>query len=127
MKLPKRWQRSRQTPQPKDMKIRACSRGTIYGNPFEIGYHEYGGHSRWWTRHDVCALFGQELDVIICKLGMTEEEYFLPLLQFDYLSCWCKLDEECHVDIILERLERLTTYHQLSFIPYTNDSALVWS
>jgi len=113
MSLPQRWQRSRQSAQPQGVKIRYCGRGSIYGNPFEIGCHEYGGHLKWWSRQDVIMLHAAELDVIIANLGMTEQEYFMPLLQYDYLSCWCALDEECHVSNLLDRLARLTTYIQI--------------
>jgi len=116
MIIPKRYQRSRQIAQPKNLRIRYCGRGSIYGNPFEMGFHEYGGHSTHWFRHDVVVFHAQELDVIIANLGMTENEYFAPLFGFDFLSCWCGLDEECHVDTIIDRLVRLNSYIQLPML-----------
>jgi hypothetical protein len=118
MNLPTRYQRSRQIAQPSDLKIRYCGRTgrkpeNIYSNPFEIGYHEYGGYSQHWSRHDVVVLHASSLDVIIANLGMTAEEYFAPLLQYDCLSCWCALSDECHVDNILERLAQMNTYIQM--------------
>ena len=112
MNVPKRWQRSRQVAQPPELKIKYCGRPTIYGNPFEIGYFEYGGHTRYWTRHDVVGLHAASLDIIIAQYHMTAAEYLLPLLEYDYLSCWCGLDQECHVDNLIYRLERFVIYKQ---------------
>lgn len=110
---PKRWQRSRRPGARQPASCRYCGRGTIYGNPFEIGYHEYGGHRRWWSREDVVNLYAQELDVIIADLHMTKEQYFAPLMGCEWLSCFCGLDEVCHVDVLIGRIERIQMYQQM--------------
>lgn len=109
---PKRTQRRRTKGFHSPPNTRYCGRGTPYGNPFEIGLHEYGGYTQIWTRDEVVNLYEQELPVIASNHGMSEHEFLEPLLEYDYLSCFCSLDVICHVDVIVRKLERMTTYHQ---------------
>ena len=71
-----------------------CTRGTKWGNPFEIGVHG--------TRDEVIDMFRSRL---------YSTPYLLAALRHDlseakYLACWCPLTVACHVDVILEALER---------------------
>jgi hypothetical protein len=115
--IPQRWQRSRLRGAKQPTNVLYCGRTgripeNIYSNPFEVGYYELGGHTRRWDRCDVVNIFGQELDLIISSLGMTTEQYFNPLFRYDWLSCWCDLSEPCHVDILIQRMQRMHTYWQ---------------
>ena len=74
--------------------------GTRFGNPFEIGLHEYGGRVAVWTREEVISFFEQELSVIAAQYGMSLEEFLQPLRGHD-LACWCPLDQLCHADVLL--------------------------
>lgn len=128
MNIPKRWCRSRGrgTKQPPNTKY--VGRPTIYGNPFKAGETGTFYHGiQYYEKKDIVCIFSQELDVLIVHMGMTEEEFFEPLLKYDYLSCFCSFDEPCHVDVLIERLEQYvahkTTFHQVpmhfppTFIP----------
>lgn len=126
MNIPKRWQRSRERGAKQPMNTKYVGRPTIYGNPFLMEYDSLIGYMDE-ERYRVVCLYSQELDVVIANLGMTEEEFFEPLLKYGYLSCFCPIDKQCHVDILIERLEMYveykTNFHQVpmhfppTFIP----------
>ncbi len=107
--IPQRWQRSRKAGSRQPPRTRYCGRGTVWGNPFEIGYREYGGHTCFYSRESVVNLYAQELSIIAANLKMTENEFLRPLLDYDYLSCFCSLDLVCHVDVIIARLKILVS------------------
>jgi hypothetical protein len=39
------------------------------------------------------------------KLPMTPRNIYRELRKYDYLSCWCSLAEECHVDEYIKAIE----------------------
>ena len=110
--MPKRIQRKRTRGYRQPPNTRYCGRGTPYGNPFEMGLHEYGGITRIWTREEVVNLYEQELPVIAANLGLTLDEFLRPLLEYDYLSCFCGPEVACHVDVIIRKLARMNEYFQ---------------
>jgi hypothetical protein len=133
MTLPRRWQRSRLPDAKQPPNCLYCGRTgripeNIYSNPFAIGMQVDNMWIR--TNEEAASLFGQNLDVIIADLGMTPERYFRPLLDYDWLSCWCPLIDTnsnrvyCHVDVLIERLRMMTTYYQpTSFIEDENENS----
>jgi len=81
----------RQKNEPDD---RRATRGTRYGNPFEInGPHPDTGVKM--TRDDVCDLFEQR---ILPNLDVEP-------LRGKRILCTCKPNERCHVDSIIKKLE----------------------
>jgi hypothetical protein len=98
--------------------VKACTRPGKYGNPYEVRVPDpkavnprawriwvegkrLGFHYR--SREDATDaaiwLFGQ---------GLAEhgDAYFTDLAKFDYLSCFCPLDQPCHVDAIVSEGKR---------------------
>lgn len=78
-----RSRRSRQTPN-----TLYCGRPTEQGNPFPIGER--------YTREEALEAFRQAFWAN--ELPMTPERARAGLTSYDYLSCWCREDEHCHVD-----------------------------
>ena len=84
----------RQKNEPDD---RRSTRGTRYGNPFEINDpHPDTGVKM--TRDDVCYLFEQRI---------LPNLYVEPL-RGKRILCTCKPHERCHVDSIVKKLEENT-------------------
>ena len=73
---------------------RYCGRPSKYANPFVIG-----GDT---SRADALDRFGRTFWK--GQLGVTPEVVRAELAQYDYLSCWCSVDEDCHVDAYIEAL-----------------------
>jgi hypothetical protein len=65
-------------------------RTTPYGNPFRLG--------REYERETAISAFRKYL----AKRLAANPELLAPLKGKD-LACWCRLDELCHADILLER------------------------
>lgn len=66
-------------------------RSTIYGNPFTLDE---------FSREDSLRLYRIYLDFVLRKKILDIE----PLRGYN-LACSCKLDENCHVDILLEKIK----------------------
>lgn len=66
-------------------------RGSPWGNPFPI--------SQANSRTVSLAAYRGYLEMILAK----DPQRLLPLKGKD-LACWCKPDEDCHADIIIEKL-----------------------
>lgn len=66
-------------------------RSTIYGNPFKLDE---------FSREDSLRLYRIYLDFVLRKKILDIE----PLRGYN-LACSCKLDENCHVDILLEKIK----------------------
>jgi hypothetical protein len=66
--------------------------GSQYGNPYEIG--------KDGSRDEVIAKHRANLESMPNLQG-----FIAPLRKFAYLSCWCKLDDKCHVDNYIELLK----------------------
>lgn len=108
--IPTRIQRSRQKKQvsPNGLPIVYIGRGSKYGNPFKIGEkigNEWNGvfdkndsyiylsRRKALKRKDVLYLFE--------KYKSLEMSEFKKVNVGKNISCWCKLQEGCHGDILL--------------------------
>jgi hypothetical protein len=67
-------------------------RSTKYGNPFKL---------EEFSREDALKLYKIYLDWVVDKKKLLSLE---PLRNYN-LACSCKLDENCHVDILLDKLK----------------------
>ncbi len=68
------------------------SRGTKWGNPFKADWPE-GGKDRAWA---VSAFRGYYHDNAEFRAVVVRE------LSGKNLACWCRLDQPCHADVLLE-------------------------
>jgi len=65
-----------------------------WGNPYEI---------KFYGRARAMAMFRYDVEA----LSDTEREAWLaPLSTASALMCWCRLNESCHADVLLEYLEK---------------------
>ena len=87
LEVPERIQRSRAKGSRQPPHTKYCGRPTKWGNPFPIG-EEY-------TRTESLAAFRNAFWA--CELSVTPERVRAELAEYDYLSCWCKPGQECHV------------------------------
>ena len=71
-----------------------CTRGTKWGNPFFVGLHG--------TRDEAIDMFRSRLYSTPSLLDALLRD----LSDVKYLACWCPLTVACHVDVIIEALER---------------------
>lgn len=62
-----------------------CTRPSNYGNPFE---------GQEYTREESLVLFAKHL--------RDNPDFTDGLEKFKYLGCYCRLDQACHVDILLQ-------------------------
>ena len=83
MKLPDRVQRSRRKGARLPPNTLCCTRPAKWSNPYT-------------TLEEFAARLDEHL------VGDLPE-----LLAYDHLACWCSLDKECHVDVILDRLRKV--------------------
>ena len=86
--MPKRIQRSRAKGSRQPPNTRYCGRPSKWGNPFPIG-EEY-------TRTESLEAFRKAFWA--CELSVTPDTVRAELAAYDYLSCWCRPEQECHVD-----------------------------
>lgn len=86
--MAKRIQRSRQRGSRQPANTRYCGRPTGWGNPFPIGEK--------YTREEALEEFRKAFWAN--ELPVTPERARTELAGYDFLSCWCRLDQECHVD-----------------------------
>ena len=105
-----RIQRSRERGSRQPPNTKYCGRPSEWANPFRIG-DEY-------TRDEAIeafreAFWGNELPV-------TPVRARSELAAYDYLSCWCRLDQFCHVD---EYIRAISCEHKLR----DADDATAWS
>jgi len=133
--VPVRIQRSRQHKQvsPNGLPIVYVGRPSKWGNPFELEKVNGGWlvlHIQG-ERVDECGFFKTKLEaqkhaverlrdyvsfLMPAKLyGITDEDYkqheeifneFISELKGKNLSCWCKVGEPCHADVLLELANR---------------------
>lgn len=71
-------------------------RGSLFGNPFEIGV---GG----WTREDVIRLYKEWFYGRIEKMPTFKKKVLA--LRGKVLGCWCK-PKACHGNVIVKYLEK---------------------
>jgi len=76
-------------------------RPTKWGNPFKMGgVFSSREESLWYYR----SWLNRQIDL---------DPTFLDPLKGKDLACWCRPDQPCHGDILLEFLERRRTYDEL--------------
>jgi hypothetical protein len=117
---PIRIQRSRQHKQvsPNGLPIVYVGRGSRWGNPFRIVKYRDGKwsiktdkqecvellvkhcHAIYYTRESAA------VDAIKCyELWLMKDSLIndaVKVLRGNNLSCWCRLDEKCHADLLLK-------------------------
>lgn len=77
-------------------------RGGYFGNPFK-GTHAVGGYRRWLLGTMGRAEFNRR-NTIPLLLNFDRKNVLreMPALRGKNLSCWCRLDQPCHADVLLE-------------------------
>ena len=85
---PKRIQRSRARGSRQPSNTKCCGRPTEWCNPFPIGGE--------FTRTEATKAFRKAFWAY--ELPVTPARARAELVAYDYFSCWCRLDQECHVD-----------------------------
>ena len=111
--------------------VQSCTRPGKYGNPFVVAQNErgtyvvtldgaviedgssWGGTGSWWTpdperndaqvREHTKKLANASAIIGFANRVMCDwpDAMFRDLARFDYLSCFCPLDQPCHVDAII--------------------------
>ena len=94
-----RIQRSRERGSRQQANAKYCGRPTEWGNPFPIG-EEYTRASALEAFRE--AFWAHELPVTPAR-ARTE------LAAYDYLSCWCRPDQPCHVDEYIRAISCVST------------------
>ena len=84
----RRIQRSRERGSRQPVNTKYCGRPTDWGNPFRIG-DEY-------TRDEAVEAFREAFWAH--ELPVTPARVRMEFAAYDYLSCWCRLEQPCHVD-----------------------------
>ena len=128
---PKRIQRKRTKGWRMPEGAKYCGRPTIFGNPFAIGlpdpvtgepmtptacvaWYRRGleGAAKAWTG-EVGSIFRPEMNVVYDAwesraphLRYAEIDLRLEELRGRDLACFCRLDQPCHVDVLLEFANR---------------------
>ena len=99
---------------------RCCTRGTKWGNPYKIVRSNGGTYSVWRISdglqvhysfglskeaavNDALYLYGVLLNEKL-RVGLLD---LSELKSYDYLACFCSLEQKCHVDIIIQKLEEM--------------------
>ena len=113
---PVRIQRSRQHKQvsPNGLAIKYVGRGTRWGNPFRLVKYSDGKWAIKTDGSDKCAdiLINNchfvydtrneaAIDAIKCYTLWLVPDNIVSLKGHN-LSCWCRLDQKCHADVLLE-------------------------
>ena len=96
----KRIQRSRERGSRQPINTKYCGRPTEWGNPFPIGEE--------FNRAEALEAFRKAFWAH--ELHVTPARARLELAGYDYLSCWCRLDQACHVD---EYIKAISCEHSL--------------
>ena len=125
---PIRIQRSRNHKQvrPNEYPIKYAGRPTLAGNPFRVVKYSDGTYAVKTDGTELCttimvnncrAAYEKKenaiFDAVCCydvwfKERMKEPSFaaYIETLRGHNLSCWCRLDDLCHVDVILNELNR---------------------
>ena len=95
---PKRIQRRRTKgwTAPKDAVY--VGRGTRYGNLYVIGEPNPDNHGALFTRDEVVEAYRRRWE----QAGPEHLEQLRFELGGRDLMCWCRLDQKCHADVLLE-------------------------
>ncbi len=104
--MPQRWQRKRAKGWRMPAGAVYVGRPTKWGNPFRIGDpHPEGGPAgsdRRVRREDVAGLYRAYcMGRLTIQPPFTLDELAQELGGHD-LVCWCRLDQPCHADVLLE-------------------------
>lgn len=109
---PTRIQRSRAKGSKLPPNTICCTRPSQFSNPYPIGSYVQPVGPQKTARNDEilitrdnCLLFFEEW---ARQMLDHDPKWLEPLRKADFLACWCKLENKCHVDIII-RLLRETT------------------
>ena len=120
--VPKRWRRVRTiggNPTPDGSKPRYCGRGTILGNDYIVrcgskkekhyyvvnpktGYISNMFYSKFAANEHAAGLYK---DIKLRQMDIQTIVNFCK--DYTYLSCFCPLDMPCHVDPLIELLNRM--------------------
>jgi hypothetical protein len=65
-----------------------------WGNPYTVEEH---------GREQAIALYRRDVEALD---PMEREAWLAPLRKASGLMCWCRLDEACHADVLIEYLNR---------------------
>ena len=95
LEVSERIRRSRTRGSRQPPNTRYCGRPTKWGNPFPIG-EEY-------TRTESLEAFRKAFWA--CELPVTPDTVRAELAVYDYLSCWCRPEQECHVDEYIRAIQ----------------------
>ncbi|MCJ7768777.1 DUF4326 domain-containing protein [Candidatus Bathyarchaeota archaeon] len=71
-------------------------RPSKWGNPYYVGY--YNGSFTIQTVSESLIFYRQYVETILKE----KDPDFLNELRGKNLACWCRLDQKCHSDILLE-------------------------
>lgn len=108
VRLPTRIQRSRMKGSSLPPNTICCTRPGQFSNPYAIGSYVQPVGPQKTARNDEilitrenCLLFFEEW---ARQMLEHDPRWLEPLRCADFLACWCKLENECHVDIIIKLL-----------------------
>lgn len=96
-------------------RVQSCTRPGKFGNPWVVENHTAGwmavgddgpirvGVTRMIACMDAVAAFASNEERGVASWPDVQ---FAVLARFDYLACWCPLDQPCHVDAIIREGRR---------------------
>lgn len=113
---PQRIQRSRAKGAKLPPNTICCTRPGQHENPFVVGMWFRKVTPDWyvWSHGDSPHFGDQQVRDLDHSLALFEEyatarikwdqSWLEPLRNADFLACWCRLENRCHVDVILRLL-----------------------
>ena len=90
--IPRRIQRRRTKGWRMPPRTLNCARPSKYSNPYRI--------SDTMTRQQAIDAF--EEDLLAGRLPYDIPELRRELRRYEFVACWCRLDEPCHVDLLID-------------------------
>ncbi len=108
---PQRVQRSRAKGSKTPPNTRYIGRPTKWGNPYRVKKPTtvLTVEQRFSLHLPLCSDRAEAVKKYEWWLGRRlaiDPTFLEPLRQYDYLSCWCPIDEPCHVDVVIKHLTR---------------------
>lgn len=98
---PKRTQRSREKGWKKPARAIYVGRPTEWGNPYSVDRLSGPYSTKDEKVEHVVRLFRG-----YAKIRLGSEPHWLDALRGKDLICWCRLDQPCHADVLLELANR---------------------